>query len=115
MQSDGRGWLFTPCGVVDGPMPTHYEPHESPVRNPLYSRQANPARDTIRHRHNPYNPRYGEPGADRYPFVMTSYRLTEHHTGGGMSRFVKYLAELQPAFFCEVGPELAALRGLEHG
>ena len=38
----------------------------------------------------------------------TTYRLTEHHTAGGMSRFVPYLAELQPAMFCEVHPELAA-------
>jgi formate dehydrogenase major subunit len=46
---------------------------------------------------------------------VTTYRLTEHHTAGGMSRFVDILAELQPAFFCEVSPELAALRGLHHG
>jgi formate dehydrogenase major subunit len=31
-----------------------------------------------------------------------------------MSRTVPYLAELQPEFFCEVSPELARLRGLEH-
>ena len=46
---------------------------------------------------------------------MTTYRLTEHHTAGGMSRSVPYLAELQPEMFCEVSPELAAERGLEHG
>jgi formate dehydrogenase major subunit len=32
-----------------------------------------------------------------------------------MSRSLPYLAELQPEFFCEVSPELAALRGLRHG
>jgi formate dehydrogenase major subunit len=46
---------------------------------------------------------------------MTTYRLTEHHTAGGMSRSVRYLSELQPEMFCEVSPSLAALRGLEHG
>jgi formate dehydrogenase major subunit len=46
--------------------------------------------------------------------VLTTYRLTEHHTGGGMSRFVPYLAELQPTAFCEVSPELARERGLTH-
>jgi formate dehydrogenase major subunit len=46
---------------------------------------------------------------------MTTYRLTEHHTAGGMSRTVPYLAELQPEMFCEVSPELAAERGLTHG
>src|SRR5919205_2528224 len=42
MQSDGKGWLFAPHGLVDGPLPTHYEPHESPVRNLLYAQQGNP-------------------------------------------------------------------------
>jgi formate dehydrogenase major subunit len=46
--------------------------------------------------------------------VFTTYRLTEHHTAGGMSRTLPYLSELQPEFFCEVSPELAAERGLEH-
>jgi formate dehydrogenase major subunit len=46
--------------------------------------------------------------------VFTTYRLTEHHTAGGMSRWLPYLAELQPEFFCEVSPALAAERGLEH-
>ncbi len=32
-----------------------------------------------------------------------------------MSRTVPYLAELQPEAFCEVSPQLAAERGLEHG
>jgi formate dehydrogenase major subunit len=58
---------------------------------------------------NPYN------SADRYPYVMTTYRLTEHHTAGGMSRFLPYLSELQPEMFCEVSPELASERELVHG
>jgi formate dehydrogenase major subunit len=49
-----------------------------------------------------------------YPFVGTTYRLTEHHTAGGMSRWVPYLSELQPEMFVEVSPELAELRGLGH-
>jgi formate dehydrogenase major subunit len=108
MQADGRGWLFVPHGVNDGPMPTHYEPHESPFRNPLYAQSANPARDQINRPENPYHP----PESDVFPYVMTTYRLTEHHTAGGMSRTVPYLAELQPEMFCEVSPELAAERGL---
>ena len=44
MQGDGKGWLYAPSGLLDGPMPTHYEPVESPVRNPLYGQQANPTR-----------------------------------------------------------------------
>jgi formate dehydrogenase major subunit len=113
MQTDGKGWLFAPSGLVDGPLPTHYEPHESPFSNPLYRQQANPARQTFRHRHNRYNDEDG--GGARYPFVMTTYRLTEHHTAGGMSRFLAHLAELQPEMFCEVSPALAAERGLVNG
>jgi formate dehydrogenase major subunit len=45
---------------------------------------------------------------------MTTYRVTEHHTAGGMSRFLDYLSELMPAMFCEVSPDLARERGLEH-
>ncbi len=63
----------------------------------------------------PYNPAGDEPGAGAYPFVLTTYRLTEHHTAGGMSRSTPYLAELQPQMFVEVHPELARSRDLEHG
>jgi formate dehydrogenase major subunit len=114
MQSDGRSWLFVPQGLEDGPLPAHYEPHESRFQNPLYSQRANPGRQVSDLDVDPYNPADGEPGAELYPYVMTTYRLTEHHTAGGMSRTVPYLAELQPQMFCEVSPELAAEAGLEH-
>ena len=42
MKADGVGWLFVPTGLVDGPLPTHYEPAESPVHNPLYKQQSSP-------------------------------------------------------------------------
>jgi formate dehydrogenase major subunit len=114
MQADGKGWLYAPKGVLDGPLPTHYEPHESPVRNPLYGQQGNPTRLNFSRTENPSNPPATEPGSDVFPYVFTTYRLTEHHTAGGMSRWVPYLSELQPEFFCEVSPELARERGLEH-
>ncbi len=116
MQADGKAWLFAPAGLTDGPLPTHYEPQESPFTNPLYKQQRNPVRHLLPpHPDNRYAPVDGAPGAEVYPFVTTTYRLTEHHTAGGMSRWQPYLAELQPEFFCEVSPELAAERGLEHG
>jgi formate dehydrogenase major subunit len=115
MQADGKGWLFAPSGLVDGPMPTHYEPWESPVANPLYGQQHNPTTQTWDRPGNRYNPSEGQPGTENYPFVITTYRLTEHHTAGGMSRTLPYLAQLQPELFCEVSPELAALRKLRHG
>ena len=115
MQSDGRAWLFVPSGLTDGPFPTHYEPHESPFPNALYAQQSNPGREQFPRSGNEYNPTGDEPGSDVFPYVVTSYRLTEHHTAGAMSRTVAHLDELQPEFFCEVSPELAAERGLEHG
>jgi len=115
LQSDGRGWLYSPSGLVDGPLPTHYEPHESPVRNALYGQQASPTREVVQSPLNPSNPSPPEQHADVYPYVFTTYRLTEHHTAGGMSRTLPFLAELQPEMFVEIGPELAAERGITHG
>jgi formate dehydrogenase major subunit len=112
MQADGYGWLYAPQGLEDGPLPTHYEPHESPLANPLYEQGSSPARtryDGVQQ--DPWNP----PLSETYPYVATTYRLTEHHTAGGMSRFVPYLSELQPAMFVEVHPELARERDLRHG
>lgn len=114
MQPDGKGWLFAPKGLVDGPLPTHYEPQESPIANAVYRQQRNPARITFPRKDNLSAPSAGEPGADVYPYVFTTYRLTEHHTAGGMSRWLPYLAELQPEMFCEVSPALAAERDLEN-
>ncbi len=115
MQADGKGWLFAPSGMVDGPLPTHYEPHESPFANPLYGQQSNPAREFFPRKDNLSNPGGQERGTEVFPYVWTTYRLTEHHTAGGMSRWVPYLAELQPEMFCEVSPEMARLAGLTHG
>jgi formate dehydrogenase major subunit len=114
MQGDGKGWLFAPHGLLDGPVPSHYEPVESPVRNPLYGQQANPTRTVYERPDNVTNPSPPEEHTDVFPVVFTTSRLTEHHTAGGMSRNLEYLAELMPAMFIEVSPELAAERGLTH-
>jgi formate dehydrogenase major subunit len=116
MQADGKAWLFSPAGLADGPLPTHYEPQESPVANLLYRQQRNPSRQIMAPAdgHNLFHPAAGGPANDIFPYVATTYRLTEHHTAGGMSRWQPYLAELQPEMFCEVSPELAAERELEH-
>jgi formate dehydrogenase major subunit len=62
----------------------------------------------------PENPVHA-PGDPRYPLVATTFRLTEHHTAGGMSRTVPWLVELQPEMFAEIDPQLAADRGIEDG
>jgi formate dehydrogenase major subunit len=112
LHPDGVGWIWVASGLKDGPLPAHYEPLESPVRNPLYpGRQKNPAADPLE---GPGN-RYVDSEDARFPHVLTTYRLTEHHTAGGMSRTLSHLAELQPELFCEISPELAAGAGIEHG
>src|SRR5438067_5455359 len=68
---DGLGWLYVPIGLQDGPMPTHYEPLESPVHNALYSRDTNPAVHWFTRQEN----RFAPPGDPRFPFVLTTYRL----------------------------------------
>jgi formate dehydrogenase major subunit len=116
MQADGKAWLYAPAGLTDGPLPAHYEPQDSPFPNLLYSQQRNPVRDVVSFAHpdNRMQPSNGSPGSGVFPYIATTYRLTEHHTAGGMSRWLPYLSELQPEFFCEVSPELAAERELEH-
>ena len=114
MQGDGKGWLYAPVGLIDGPLPTHYEPAESPVPNRLYGQQGNPTRKVYERPDNVTNPSPPESSAEVFPFVFSTSRLTEHHTAGGMSRYLPYLSELQPAMFIEVSPELARERGLTH-
>ncbi len=119
MQSDGKAWLFAPAGLADGPFPTHYEPTDSPVRNPLHHRQDSPAAKHVESPENPANgrvrPDAPPEGGERFPYVLTSFRLTEHHTAGAMSRTFGVLSELQPEMFCEVSPQLALECGLVHG
>ena len=114
MQGDGKGSLYVPQGLIDGPMPTHYEPVESPFRNPLYNQQGNPTRKEYVRENNHMNPSPPEQHSEVYPYIFTTSRLTEHHTAGAMSRYLAYLSELQPEMFVEVSPMLAEERGLEH-
>ena len=111
LHPDGVGWLYVASGLKDGPLPAHYEALESLIENPLYDQQANPAADRKKRPDNPY----AAANDARFPYILTTYRLTEHHTAGGMSRNLSHLSELQPELFTEVSPELAKELGLEHG
>ena len=112
MHPDGAGWIWVASGLKDGPLPAHYEPLESNVSNALYpSQPKNPAADR---KERPDNP-YAKSPDDRYPYVLTTYRLTEHHTAGGMSRTLSHLAELQPELFTEISPDLAREIGVDNG
>jgi len=113
MQRDGRGALFVPSGLKDGPMPTHYEAAESPLRNDVYKQDSSPV--SVVYPGDRATREQVAGHAATFPYIFTTYRLTEHHTAGGMSRTLSRLAELQPELFCEVSPALAAERGLENG
>jgi formate dehydrogenase major subunit len=111
MKGDGKGWLFAPTGLVDGPLPTHYEPYESPVRNLVYpSQRSNPVAIVYDVPGNPY----AAFGSAQYPHVLSTYRLTEHHVGGAMTRWLPWLCELQPELFCEISLEHAAEIGVKN-
>ncbi len=111
MKPDGRAWLFAPMGTKDGPLPTHYEPMESPVPNLLYPEQASPLAEVFKDDLN----QLAMAMDPEYPIVGTTYRLTEHYLSGPMSRFNSWLNELQPEMFVELSPELAQQRGITHG
>lgn len=111
MNADGLGWIFAPSGLKDGPLPTHYEPAESPVENPLYGQQINPMTKFWPRPDNELHS-IGDP---QYPYVLTTHRVVEHHTGGQMTRSLPWLAELEPECWVELDPELAAEKGIKNG
>jgi formate dehydrogenase major subunit len=112
LKPDGVGWLYAPGAVKDGPLPTHYEPVESPLGNLLYPKQT--CSPTVRFYEGPLN-RLAHAPTTEFPVVATTFRLTEHYLSGPMSRFNSWLNELQPEMFVELSPELAAERGITHG
>jgi formate dehydrogenase major subunit len=108
MKGDGLGWLYVPTGLVDGPLPTQYEPAESPIQNPLYKQQSSP----VLKYWNTEGNKLATVGDPNYPYVITTYRLTEHYLSGAMSRWLPTLAELMPELFIEISPELAREKGI---
>jgi len=110
MKPDGVASIFGP-GLSDGPFPEHYEPLECPIEKNIMSNQRiNPAVKIF------------EGGPDtfatcdpRYPFVCTTYRVTEHWQTGVLTRWLPWLLEAEPQVFCEMSQELAKLREIENG
>ena len=110
MQPEGHAHIFGP-GRPDGPFPEHYEPLECPVeRNLMSSQFINP---TVKQFESEMDKRFTcDP---RYPFVGTTYRVTEHWQTGLATRWQPWLLEAQPQQFCEMSEELARLRGINNG
>ncbi len=111
MRADGVGGLFSP--LVDGPIPEHYEPVEAPVKNLLSKQQNNPVVKIWQIADN--RNELAEVGSAKFPYVLTTYRLTEHHLSGVMSRNLPWLAEMFASHFAEISQELAAEKGIKHG
>jgi len=105
MLPEGLGRLFA-AGLKDGPFPEHYEPVESPVRNAMSAVQSNPA---VRRPANVAN------DATLYPYVGTTYRVSEHWQAGAMTRNLPWLVELVPDMFVEISRTLAEAKGIAHG
>ena len=109
MMPDGRARLFSPSGLLDAPLPDALRAARvagaatSSTRASAPTRSASPGT-------RPENP-LAEPDDDRYPHVASTFRLTEHHTAGPMSRNLPWLAELQPEMFAEIDPVLARAAG----
>lgn len=113
MRADGVGALFGP-GMKDGPFPEHYEPLECPVPENLMSKQTvNPA---IKLFANAGLAEDAYATCDiRFPYVGTTYRVTEHWQTGVMTRNTPWLLELQPRQFVELSVELAKEKGIRNG
>jgi formate dehydrogenase major subunit len=109
MLAAGVGQLYSP-DVVDGPFPEHYEPVESPVRNPLSKVQSSPCAQVWA---STEFDRYGTP--DVFPIVATTYRVSEHWQTGAMSRNMPWLVGLAPDAFVEIGSALAQREGIKSG
>src|SRR5438477_554211 len=110
MNGEGTGRLFS-SSMVDGPFPEHYEPMESPIANPLHpSQSASPVAFL-------YDKAAGRPNrfgtAKDYPYVATSYRLTEHEHY--VTQHVPALVGLQPSPFVEIPEEVAKEKGIQNG
>ena len=110
MRKYGHGQIFGP-GRADGPFPEHYEPLECPIgKNPMSRQRINPAAPIYK------------TGADewsscdlRYPYVATTFRVTEHWQTGVMSRWQPWLLEMQPQVFVEMSEQLAKIKGVKNG
>ncbi|QLB13917.1 formate dehydrogenase-N subunit alpha [Bisgaardia hudsonensis] len=109
MQPDGVGGIFGLNRIGDGPFPEHYEPLESPIgTNPLHPNViSNPVARILENDKDTFGK------ADEFPYVATTYSLTEHfHCWTGQS-LLNVIA--QPEQFAEIGEDLAKEKGIQVG
>jgi formate dehydrogenase major subunit len=109
MNPEGIGRLFAVDKLVDGPFPEHYEPMETPLgTNPLHPQVVNSPAVRLFERD---RARLGTP--DEFPYVGTTYRLTEHFQFWTKSVALNAIA--QPEQFVEIGETLAGEKKIAQG
>ena len=107
MNPEGVGRLFVPIGAVaDGPFPEHYEPTESPIKNPLHPNQSN---NPIAKRFKSDMDKYGTV-EEGFNIICTTYRLTEHYHYWTKNNPMN--VQLVPEPFVEIPAELADQMGI---
>ncbi|MGX7949426.1 formate dehydrogenase-N subunit alpha [Oleidesulfovibrio alaskensis] len=108
MKPHGHGRIYGP-GLEDGPFPEHYEPMETPLKShPLSRQRSNPACLS-------FNDEYKAVADPKFPYVATTFRVTEHWQTGLMTRHMPWLLEAQPQMFVELSEELARKLGVGNG
>jgi len=112
MLPEGVGRLYSHSALRDGPFPTHYEPAESLVPNLLHPKAT----------YNPVSQRFyvdhtveSDEERERYPYIITTYRVVEHYQSGIVTRNLPWLNELMPELFIEISEELAGELGISNG
>jgi formate dehydrogenase major subunit len=106
MNPEGVARLFAPIGVLaDGPFPEHYEPIESPIKNPLHPDQS--SNPLVKKFKTPFD-KFGAP--DEYSIVCTTYRLTEQYHYWTKNNPMN--VQLIPEPFVEIPVELAEEKGI---
>ncbi len=112
MNPEGVARLFAPTGMAEGPLPEHYEPFETPLKNnPMHPdnplARNNPAARVYKRDRDQFGKR------EDFPYVATSYALTEHFHG--WTKHALTNAVIQPQQFVEIGVELAKAKGIANG
>jgi formate dehydrogenase-N alpha subunit len=111
MTPEGVARLFAPA-MAEGPFPEHYEPFETPLdKNPFHPGNGKALNNPATRVYKGDMEVFGK--AKDYPFVATTYRLTEHYHY--WSKHVEINAILQPEQFVEIGAELAKEKGIAAG
>ena len=108
MNEEGVARLFS-SHLVDGPIPEHYEPAESPTTNVLH--ESVPVNPTVQW-YDGVRESLAQAG-DNFPYACTVYRVVEREHF--VTSNVPYLVELMPDFFVEVPEGLAAEKDIANG